>query len=95
MTVPLPPAPGSRPRDDVSPDPRRYRFQLSVRTVLSAALVASLPVPASATAVPRHTTCRLVVAGDRHLADVVGRLTASGVEVVEIRAWPRGLIHPG
>jgi hypothetical protein len=75
------PAPG--------PAPRLYCFELWVRTVMSSALVASLPVPTARTAVPREAVYSLRVGGDRDIADVVARFVEAGVQVVDIVARPR------
>ena len=66
-----------------------YRFEVRVRTVMSHALVASLPVRASGTAVPRRAVYRLCVDGERDIADVVASFSRAGVQVLEITARPK------
>jgi len=53
------------------------RYEVRVRTVVSAALVASLPI--------RHSTQLVRVGRQRHITDVVGLLADRGVEVLDIR----------
>lgn len=66
------------------------RYEMWVRNVLSPAIVASFPVRAQATALPRRSRIRrLQVRGDRDLTRVVRRLAECGVEVVELRAIDR------
>ncbi|MGY1605417.1 hypothetical protein [Geodermatophilus sp. SYSU D00815] len=63
----------------------RVRFELRVATVVGPAALATFRVPVSPTAVPRRTVYRLRVPADRDLPEVVHRLTARDVEVLEIR----------
>jgi hypothetical protein len=67
--------------------PRLARYEVRVRTRVSDALVASLPVPVTPTVVPRATLRRLWIRGDADLAQVVAHLAARGVEVHDILPW--------
>jgi hypothetical protein len=64
---------------------------------VSPATLATFPVAFVPTAVPRNTVRRLRVGVgvDRDIADIVRRLTESGVEILEIRRCPhRPQWHP-
>lgn len=61
------------------------RYEVRVRTVVSAALVASLPIRATRTPAHRHSTQLVRVSRQRHITDVVGLLADRGVEVLDIR----------
>jgi hypothetical protein len=60
-----------------------------IGTVMSAAVVPSLPVPVTRTAVRQGAMYSMLVDGSQDIADVVGRLERCGVRVVDIRAWER------
>jgi hypothetical protein len=60
-----------------------------IGTVMSAAVVPSLPVRVTRTPVPQGSMYSLLVDGSQDIADVVGRLERCGVRVVDIRAWER------
>jgi hypothetical protein len=66
----------------------RIRYELLVRTVVSAATLATFQVSVSQTAVPRRTVYRFRVPADRDLAEVLSRLTERDVQVLEIRRCP-------
>ena len=61
------------------------RYEMWIKTVMSPALVAALPVHADRTAVPRKSIHRLRVTGDRDVPSVIQRLAECGVEVVDLR----------
>jgi hypothetical protein len=95
----------SRPRrspEDPSPVPALHRFEMWISTVISSAVVPSLPVRVTRTAVRHESMYSLLVDGRRDIADVVDRLDRCGVRVVDIRAWdrpappapPRGIALP-
>ncbi|MGY1810334.1 hypothetical protein ACI8AF_23450 [Blastococcus sp. SYSU D00669] len=63
----------------------RVRYELRIETVVSPAALATFRVPVQPTAVPRRTVFRLRVPADRDLSEVVDRLTARDVELLEIR----------
>ena len=65
------------------------RYEMWIKTVLSPALIASFPVRAETTRVPRRSIGRFRVHGDRDLTAVVRRLAECGVEVVELRVVDR------
>jgi hypothetical protein len=83
------PTPPDRLGDATGPRTGLYRFEVRVRTVMSRALVASLPVRTSRTAVPRRAVYSLRVDGDCDIADVVARFSQAGVQVLEITARSR------
>jgi len=60
-----------------------------IRTVMSAAAVASLPVRVTRTTVRHESMYSMRVDGRRDIADVVDRLERCGVRVLDIRAWDR------
>ena len=78
---------------DVSPPvpepPALRRYEMWIRSVLSPALIASFPVPAQTTSVPRQSLRRLRVEGDRDLTAVVRQLAECGVQVVDVRVLDR------
>jgi hypothetical protein len=78
----------SGPCGSAADRPTRYRLEMWVRAVMSKALVASLPVRATRTAVPHESMYWVRVSGERDIAEVVDRLDRSGVQVLDIRAWP-------
>lgn len=67
-------------------DPPLRRYEMWVRTVVSPALVAALPVRAVRATVPRESLHRLRMSGDRDVPSVLQRLAEGGVEVLQIRA---------
>jgi len=82
----------SRPRrypEDPSPGPTLHRFEMWISTVMSSAVVPSLPVRVTRTAVGQESMYSLLVDGSRDIADVVDRLDRCGVRVLDIRAWDR------
>lgn len=68
----------------VGDEPLR-QYEMWVKTVLSPALIASFPLRADTTPVPRRSIRRLRIRGDRDLTTVVRRLAECGVEVVDLR----------
>lgn len=64
------------------------RYEVLVETVVSPVALASLHLAVTPTPVPRKTVYRLRVGADRDIAQVVQRLTESGVELLEIRKCP-------
>ena len=66
----------------------RTRYEVRVRTLVSAEVLATFRVPLRPTAVPRKTTYRLRVSADRDLSEVLNRLTELDVQVLEIRRCP-------
>ena len=68
--------------------PRRVRYDIRIRTAVIPALVASLPVRATAVVVPRGAVYRLRVLAHHNIADIVRRLGESGLDVLEVRAQP-------
>lgn len=69
--------------------PARPSYELYVRRYLSPAMLASFPVAHVPTTVPRHTIHRLRVAATGDITEIIGRLTARQVEVLEIRRCPQ------
>jgi hypothetical protein len=63
---------------------RLYRYEVRVRTIVSQALVASMPVRTACFPVGRHAVRSLRVRGDRDIVDVMERLSRAGVQVLEI-----------
>jgi hypothetical protein len=61
------------------------RYELRVGTRVSEATLAAFRIPVRPTVVPRNTVYRLRVPADRDLAEVLQLLTASEVQVLEIR----------
>jgi hypothetical protein len=95
----------SRPRrspEDPSPVPALHRFEMWISTVISNAVVPSLPVRVTRTAVRHESMYSMLIDGRRDIADVVDRLDRCGVRVLDIRAWeqpappasPRGVAPP-
>ena len=81
------PEPGARGAASLMVDPPSlHRYEMWVRTVVSPALVAALPVRAVGATLPRQTLHRLQLAGDRDVPSVLQRLAECGVEVLLIRA---------
>jgi len=72
-----------------TPVTRLHRYEMWVRTVISPVLVASFPVRAGRTAVPRGSIAWVRIGGDRDVAAVVRRLAECGVDVLEIRCVER------
>ena len=64
-------------------------YAIRIGTVLSPALLASFPVRGTSVAVPRGAVYRLRVSGQPDIADVVLRLHAAGVTVLEVRREER------
>jgi hypothetical protein len=68
---------------------RLYRYEMRVRTVLSQAILATMPVRTSSVSYPKHSVRGLRVGGaagidDVDIADVVARLNRAGAQVLEI-----------
>ena len=61
------------------------RYEVRVGTRVSEATLAPFRIPVRPTVVPRNTVYRLRVPADRDLAEVLQLLTASEVQVLEIR----------
>jgi len=81
------PDPAARAR---ATDPSSLRrWEMWVRTVMSPALVAALPVRAERTTFPRRSLHRLRIVGARDVPSVLEQLAGCGVEVLEIRAVDR------
>jgi hypothetical protein len=74
---------------DPSETPARLCFEMRISTVMSTAVVPSLPVRVTRTAVVHGSMYSMLVDGRRDIADVVDRLERCGVRVVDIRAWDR------
>ena len=72
----------------------RVRYELRIETVVSPATLATFRVPVEPTAVPRRTVHRLRVPADRDLTEVVDRLTARDVELLEIRRCDEAAPRP-
>lgn len=69
-------------------NPRLATYDVQVRTAVSPALAAALPVRVTRSIVPRRGLFRLLVA-DRDLARVVERVHAAGADLVDIHLVPR------
>ena len=85
-----PPSVGS-PHGAAAEKPVLRRYEMWIRTVVSPALVAALPVHAERSTMPRRSLHRLRVAGDLDVSAVLQRLAECGVEVLDAR--PLGGSH--
>jgi hypothetical protein len=61
------------------------RYEVRVGTRVSEATLAAFRIPVRPTVVPRNTVYRLRLPADRDLTEVLQLLTASEVQVLEIR----------
>jgi len=60
-----------------------------IRTVMSSAVVPTLPVRVTRTAVRHESMYSMLIDGRRDIAEVVDRLERCGVRVLDIRGWDR------
>ena len=65
------------------------RYEMRIKTTLSPALIASMPVLTGSTVVPSRSIRHLRIRGDKDLGTIVARLAEYGVEVLELRVVRR------